>query len=573
MSEAYADILSRTHAWFERVAAAGWLGESERRRFEALERATPADWFADEARRPLVVALFGGTGVGKSSLLNRLAGEEIARTGVERPTSRDVTIYAHEDTPLKALDERFPIDDVRVRRHKSDTYRNVLWIDAPDIDSTEEENRRRALACLPFVDLLCYVVSPERYRDDRGWQVLRERGQRHGWMFVMNHADEADERQRDDFRGMLKPEGFDDPLLLLTCCRPGFAGADEFGQLEAVLVALCEAHAVRELGRLGQRARLQELRHVVQTLANRLGDEKGQQKVREALRERWAAVRAQLQEGGAWGMQVIAARFAVREGSLLTKVGQRLAKVDADKATQHAPGPDPGELAALCGSLWDEWHAGRVELCVDALEVAASRTGLPAPSLRRRLEQSAATARKTVLERVESHVRAALARPGGRWARALRRCTGFLMTALPALALAAVGYLAVSGYYRAAVGTGSFWGSDFALHSALVVAIAWALPFALDRMLRPSLERVVERALSAGYGEGLAALGAQLEADVEDWAAEAREFQQEAQELVKAVAGMLVKPIDPRDPAVARLIANSKRDEAEKTPAASGAGR
>ena len=41
----------------------------------------PSDLFSN-AERPLVVGLFGGTGVGKSSLLNRLADAEIARTGV-----------------------------------------------------------------------------------------------------------------------------------------------------------------------------------------------------------------------------------------------------------------------------------------------------------------------------------------------------------------------------------------------------------------------------------------------------------------------------------------------------------
>ena len=37
--------------------------------------------------RSVVVALVGGTGSGKSSLLNALAGEEVAPTGVVRPTT------------------------------------------------------------------------------------------------------------------------------------------------------------------------------------------------------------------------------------------------------------------------------------------------------------------------------------------------------------------------------------------------------------------------------------------------------------------------------------------------------
>ena len=54
----------------------------------------PSDLFSN-AERPLVVGLFGGTGVGKSSLLNRLADADIARTGVVRPTSMEITVYLH----------------------------------------------------------------------------------------------------------------------------------------------------------------------------------------------------------------------------------------------------------------------------------------------------------------------------------------------------------------------------------------------------------------------------------------------------------------------------------------------
>ena len=77
----------RTRAWFERAAAGGWLDEAALQRLATVENGTPGDLFAAEQGRPLVVAFFGGTGVGKSSLLNRLAAAPLARTGVARPTS------------------------------------------------------------------------------------------------------------------------------------------------------------------------------------------------------------------------------------------------------------------------------------------------------------------------------------------------------------------------------------------------------------------------------------------------------------------------------------------------------
>ena len=59
MVEAYAELMQRARDWFERAAAGGWFGESDRRRYLAVEQATPADLFATDQTRPLVIALFG----------------------------------------------------------------------------------------------------------------------------------------------------------------------------------------------------------------------------------------------------------------------------------------------------------------------------------------------------------------------------------------------------------------------------------------------------------------------------------------------------------------------------------
>ncbi|MFQ5807280.1 MAG: GTPase, partial [Phycisphaerae bacterium] len=323
MSEAFATLVSQTREWFERAHADGWLTDSDLKRLASLEQRTPADLFADAHPRPLVVAFFGGTGVGKSSLLNRLAGEPIARTGVERPTSREVTIYLHESVELATLPPELPVEHVRSARHRADARREVLWIDAPDIDSAHEYNRKLALAWLPHVDLLVYVVSPERYRDDVGWRVLRQRGHKHGWMFVLNRWDEGDASQKQDFGRMLRDAGFNEPLLLCTSCAPmasPLPTPDEFDRLETAIRALLAAHGVRELERLGHRARLLEMRDTLNAARRRLGDGERWRRVHAARELHWQRARTDLLQGLEWPIRAAAGRLAIRQRGLLGQV-------------------------------------------------------------------------------------------------------------------------------------------------------------------------------------------------------------------------------------------------------------
>ncbi len=183
--------------WAQQAIDAGWLPLAAARSLQDVTTAAPAQLF-HTVNRPLVAGLFGGTGVGKSTLMNRLAGESIARASAERPTSRDITVYVHQSVSVDRLPGNFPMDRIRTALHNNDQYRHVLFIDMPDFDSVESTNRELVNLWLPHLDVVLYVVSPERYRDDQGWRLLLHHAHKHAWLFIMNHWDRSDPVQLEE---------------------------------------------------------------------------------------------------------------------------------------------------------------------------------------------------------------------------------------------------------------------------------------------------------------------------------------------------------------------------------------
>ena len=82
----------------------------------------------------LTIGLLGGTGVGKSTLMNALTGAEIASASHRRPHTDRVLIYSHEDAGVLPS---LPGEDLpwTLIPHRSDTIRQVLLCDLPDFDS------------------------------------------------------------------------------------------------------------------------------------------------------------------------------------------------------------------------------------------------------------------------------------------------------------------------------------------------------------------------------------------------------------------------------------------------------
>jgi len=551
-------LLARAQAWIERGQAAGWLNAEDAARLASVESRRPGDLVKGGAVRPLVVALFGGTGVGKSSLLNRIAGEPIARVGVERPTSREVTLYLHSSIELADLPPELPLNRMEIRRHHHDGSRDVLWIDAPDIDSAEEGNRRCALAWLPHTHLVCYVVSPERYKDDAGWRILRERGDRHGWMFIINRWDEGHAVQREDFARLLRDAGFEAPLIAVTSCSPDRRPTptpDELDLIHRRIARLMVEHGVAVLNQRVERARLKDLRGAIEASARKLGDEAQWTQIRDAANTDWNHAAQMIQQASIPAVQIAARRIAVRAPTVARRISQAtLALRGHDAAPASA---DRDDTALLAADLWDDASANRLTSCLDAIEVRARQAGITAGPLRARLDTLARKADGDMGRWIGAlaEVNPTMSASGPRrWIQAALRWAARL---LPLGGLLVVAYAVISGYWWASLGKSPYLGAEFAIHSVLFVLLLWLLPTILERWLRPSVEAAAVEAVTSALSGALLQLGERIDESIRDVRRSAGELAAEGSALVVEIDECMNANATERSESVSGLISSS----------------
>ncbi|MBM4076775.1 MAG: GTPase domain-containing protein, partial [Planctomycetes bacterium] len=202
---------------------------------------------------PLVVATFGGTGVGKSSLVNALVGEEVSAAGRQRPTTTLPIVIAHPQTDLDVFG--FPLDELRVIRKETSLVRDIVLIDCPDPDTSEKETTESNLArlhrLLPFCDVLIYVSTQQKYRSARVGDELLQAASACRIVFVQSHAD-LDVDIRDDWRKQLDSRFqvtdlfFVDSKRALMEQRSAVRPTGEFGRLiDLLLRELSAAQRVR----------------------------------------------------------------------------------------------------------------------------------------------------------------------------------------------------------------------------------------------------------------------------------------------------------------------------------------
>src|SRR6516225_2147826 len=166
----------------------------------------------DVERPLLIIVLMGGTGVGKSTLLNALAGGAIAQASFARPTTRDPVVYYHQSVTSQRLDPA--LQHCRLAQHDRPGLEQKIIVDTPDLDSNDLANREKLHALLPVADIVLYVGSQEKYHDRLGWDLFLQHRKRRAFAFVLNkwdrclHAGAQGLRPDQDLLQDLKGEGF-----------------------------------------------------------------------------------------------------------------------------------------------------------------------------------------------------------------------------------------------------------------------------------------------------------------------------------------------------------------------------
>ncbi|MDN5803181.1 MAG: 50S ribosome-binding GTPase, partial [Microlunatus sp.] len=179
-----------------------------------------------------VVALAGATGSGKSSLFNAVTGTQVARVGARRPTTSTPTGVVFDATADALLDwlevgTRHNLgSDPDVDTGVADLTGLVL-LDLPDHDSTAVAHQVKVDRMVGLVDLLVWVVDPQKYADDAlHTRYLKKLVGHQGVMIVvLNHVDRLPVSEvanvLSDVKELLASEGLRDVRVLGTSAVTG----------------------------------------------------------------------------------------------------------------------------------------------------------------------------------------------------------------------------------------------------------------------------------------------------------------------------------------------------------------
>jgi hypothetical protein len=138
---------------------------------------------------PVLVALVGSTGAGKSTLVNSVVGSQVSVTGIRRPTTNSPVLACHPDDVGWFAENVFLPTVPRVRQEglarsgrdgllvlaaSPGMPKGVALLDTPDIDSVVEAHHEFARQFLDASDLWLFMTTASRYADATVWELLQD---------------------------------------------------------------------------------------------------------------------------------------------------------------------------------------------------------------------------------------------------------------------------------------------------------------------------------------------------------------------------------------------------------------
>lgn len=200
-----------------------------------------------------VVALVGATGSGKSSLFNALVGSDLAEVGVLRPTTTDALAAVLPGHEAARLLEWIGVDRRVLVPAGAGLPPGVALVDVPDIDSVSAANRGSARRLAERVDLVVWVLDPQKYADDvihTAWVAPMAR-QADVTVTALSQVDRLGAAERravaTDLTGLLRADGVPRPRVLEVSSVTG-EGVDGLRELVAATAEGIRTRALRVQG-------------------------------------------------------------------------------------------------------------------------------------------------------------------------------------------------------------------------------------------------------------------------------------------------------------------------------------